>query len=291
MSSAFPNQSQANVFSPGAVAVPVPERGTHIPASYIRNPHSDPDHTVVKRGGVPIPGADGESFVVSQVAPERRWAILEDGNVLEGEQFASEKQGGVLEFYEMLRTQGHPDAKFEGKISNEPVPDVGYYVSWSIDPADDGKLLEIGYNPNSTDGAVVKNFHDQKGEEIIGSRMDILVQAYASPAGRGQMTENERREVELHLGVTASAGTDGVAAKLEVLTDLHKDGALSDDDYLASVTKLTGTASVEAKPVSDAKQPTTARCGKADCKGEVGKKAHERRCEKCIALAAEETAD
>jgi hypothetical protein len=292
MSSAFPEASSTDIFGRGAAAIPVPERGVHIPAAYVRNPHHDPEHTVVKRGGVSILGADGEPFMVSQVAPERRWAIMEDGNVLDGEQFSAAKQAGVLEFYEMLKTQGHPDAKFEGKITNEAVPDVGYYVSWGVDPRDDEKLLEIGYDPNATDGAVVKNFHDQKGDEIMSSRIEVLSQAYANTVSRAQMTDSERAEVEQHLGVTVAVGTDGVAAKLEVLTDLHKSGSLSNDDYLDAVSKLTGAApvAVEVAP-SAAKQPTMALCGKADCKGEVGKKAHERRCEKCIALAAEETAD
>jgi hypothetical protein len=296
MSSAFPQASSTDIFARGASAIPVEERGTHIPASYVRNPHHDPEHTVVKRGDVPILGVDGEPFMVSQVVPERRWAITEDGNVLDGEHFRAAKQAGVLEFYEMLRANGHPDAKHEGKIDNEPIPDVAYYVSWGIDPFDDGKVLEIGFDPNATDGAVVKRFHDRKGDEIMSSRIEVLCQAYASTSSRTQMTDSERAEVEQHLGIVAATGTDGVAAKLEVLTDLFEAGSLSDDDYLKAVALLTGgdPVAVEVapeKPVSAAKQPTTALCGKADCKGEVGKKAHERRCDKCIALAAEETAD
>jgi hypothetical protein len=116
------------------------------------------------------------------------------------------------------------------------------------------------------------------------------------------MTKKEIKEVELYLGIEASSGTDGVAAKLELLTDLHKSGSINDKAYLEAVSALSGVdpvedepdiplkpeeVKVEIVPVSAAKQPTMALCGKADCKGEVGKKAHESRCKKCKAIVAE----
>jgi hypothetical protein len=281
MSSAFPQSEPHNAFSAGAAAVPVPERGTHIPAFYVRNPHHDPD-LVVKQAGIPLLGTDKEEFTIAQIAPERRWAVLADGNLMAQDQFHSLKQQTIYEFYEMMRATGHPDAKYEGKITNEPIPDVSDFVSWRIDPNDNTKLLQIGYDENATDGARSEYFHDSKGEQIIGARLDILCQAYATPAGRAQMTEGERAEVEQHMGVTAAITDDGLAAKLEVMTDLHKSGALSSDAYLEAVQELTGKEPEIV--VSDAKQPMTARCGKDDCKGKVGLKAHERACKKCKEL-------
>ena len=291
MSSAFPQDQSHNVFGPGAMAVPVPERGTHIPALYVRNPHLDPD-LVVRRGDLPLLG-EGEKpkpFTISQVAPERRWAVLSNGNVMDQAQFDAGYKQVVLEFYAMLRERGNTGARFEGNIALVPIPDVAEYVSWRVDPDDETKLLAIGYDPHATDGAVSDRFHDAKGEQIMASRLQILEQAYSTAAGRKQMTDTERTEVELHLGLSAQAGSDGVAAKLEVLTDLHKAGKLSSEDYLASVTALSGAE--PAREVSAAKQPTLARCGKDDCKGEVGRKAHESRCGKCIGIiAAEEESD
>jgi len=308
MSTAFPTKNQTDPFRAGAAAMLIPERGVHIPAAYVRNPHADADNTKVTQNGIPLLGADKKPFVVSQVLPERRWAILEGGELMPQVGFDALKKQGVYEFYETLRQNGSPEAKYTGNVDREPIPDVAYYVRWTVDPMDEEKVLEIGYDPNATDGAVVKTFHDNKGEEIMASRLDILTQAYASKAGRDQMTAAERKEVELYLGIEASAGTDGVAAKLEMLTDLHGKGDLDDKAYLSAVSALTGSGGVEPadippKPeevkvsgdeatcapvaVSVAKQPTTALCGKADCKGEVGKKAHERRCKKCQEIAAE----
>jgi len=291
MSSAFPQGQAHNVFGPGAMAVPVPERGTHIPALYVRNPHLDPE-LVVRRGDLPIlgAGADPQPFTISQVAPERRWAVLSNGNVMDQAQFDADYKQVVLEFFAMLRERGNAGARFEGKLDNVPIPDVAEYVSKRVDPDDETKLLAIGYDPHATDGAVSEHFHDAKGEQIIASRLQILERAFSTAAGRKQMTASERAEVELHLGLSAQAGDDGVAAKLEVLTELHKDGKLSSEDYLASVTALSGAE--PEREVSAAKQPTLARCGKDDCKGEVGRKAHESRCKKCLGIiAADEESD
>ncbi len=304
MTSALPSPQQQSAFAPALAAILVPERGTHIPALYVRNPHPEPDKTVVTQNGVALLDASEEkrSFMVSQVAPERRWAILEDGELMSQQQFDVLKKQGVHDYYDILRANGHPEAKYVGNVDREPIPDVAYFVRWCIDPMNEENLLEIGFDAHETDGAVPEHFHDNKGDQIMASRMEVLTQAFATKAGREQMSKSERREVELYLGVEASAGTDGISAKLEMLTALHKDGDLSDAAYLKRVSALTGVepadeddstplkpekVKVEVAPVSDAKQPTTALCGKADCKGEVGKKAHERKCVKCKEIATE----
>ena len=301
MSTAFPTPRPVDPFGAGASAMLIPERGVHIRAAYVRNPHANADNTTVTQNGMPLLGADKKPFMVSQVLPERRWAIAEDGELLAQVDFDALKKQGVYEFYEALRQNGSPDAKYTGNVDREPIPDVAYYVRWTVDPMDDEKVIEIGFDPNATDGAVVEKFHDNKGEEIMASRMEVLAQAYATKAGREQMTKQEIRETEIYLGLEANAGTDGVAAKLEMLTDLKKSGALSDADYMKAVGALSGVepadedettplkpeeVRVEVAPVSDAKQPTTALCGKADCKGEVGRKAHERKCGVCKEIQA-----
>jgi len=291
MSSAFPQQTSQNIFGPAAAAIPVPERGTHIPALYVRNPHRDPEHTVVKQGGIPLKDYNGNEFVVAQVAPERRWAILEDGEIMSVEAFKPAYQAKILEYYEMLKSNGHPDAKYVGNLDAEPIPHPRYYVRWTVDPMDSAHLREIGYDPNATDGSVPEFFYDKKGDKIEAARIDVLCQAYASPKGRKQMTKSEIEEVETYLGIaaTSAAGSDLVASKLEVLTELFNDQAISEADYLRRVMNLTGAAE-ESEPepeVSEAKQPTTARCGAQGLKGNGGKLAHERRCKKCRELAEE----
>jgi len=321
MSSAFPTPEQPDAFSPAAVAIPIEDRGVHIPAFYVRNPHRNPK-LVVTQDGLPLLGMDKKPFTIAQVAPERRWAVLEDGNVMNQTDFDAAKKKGVFEYYEMLRARGNPDAKYSGKIDCEPIPAAAEYVAWRVDPEDATKLLQIGFDPNATDGARAKQFHTREGEAIEATRLDVLCQAFATEAGRKQMTDAEIAEVEAHVGVRASAGGDGVAAKLEMLTDLKNAGSLSDEAYIDAVSKLTGAGGTvtpirpepdpkpeessepeevdplpeaassaaapaendEVVPLAGRADPNTASCGKAGLKGDTGVAAHERRCTKCREL-------
>ncbi len=291
MSSAFPQTQASDPFGAASFPKPVPERGTHIPGSYMRAPHQDPGSVVVKKGGEPLLGMGGNTFTVAEIAPERRWAVGYDGEVMVQAAFKVAKQQGVLEFYQMLRDNGHPNARYEGKLSNEPIPSAAEFVSWRVDPLDETKLLQIGYDPNPGDRPKQEKFYDSSGEEIMASRMDILIKAYAEPKQRAAMFESERKEVEAHLGVEANASGSDIATRLEVLTGLKEDGLLSEKQFIDQVTALTGKT-VEAEEVaapvaqiSDAKQPTAALCGK-ECKGKVGVTAHERNCKKCAEITS-----
>ena len=72
----FPAEPNSDFFDTLSPVIPIPERGVIVPSWYER--HKSPQTTTVTLDGVPIePG-----FVVAQVAPERRWAIQESGEVL-----------------------------------------------------------------------------------------------------------------------------------------------------------------------------------------------------------------
>jgi len=291
MSSAFPQTQQTvDPFSPGAAAILVKERGTIIPSWYVRNPHRDPN-LVVKRGGLPLLGMDKEPFTISQVAPERRWAVDEDGELMNQTDFDAAKKKTIFEFYETLQANGHPDARYVGNVDREPIPDVAYFVSWRIDPEDPTKLLEIGFDPNKKPGDVPKRYHTSDGDVIDASRMDVLCKSYHDPALRSKLTPEEIAEVEQSLGVKASDGGSAIAAKLEQLTELRASGALSDEDYIANVAKLTGTGAPTEPPAktngaaapAEDEPAVLAACGKAGLKVPNGLAAHERRCTKCRA--------
>jgi hypothetical protein len=304
MTSAFPQPTQFDAFAPHVAAIPVPERGTHIPGEYVRNPHHDLNITVTSNG-LPLLGMDKAPFVVGQVAPERRWAILADGELMDQETFKNKKQQNILEYYAMLQGLGSKDAKYMNKIENEPIPAVAYYVSWCVDPQDPEKVLQIGFNPHATDGSVSPHFHDSEGKQIEDSRIDVLCKAYASRDGRKQMLAHEIQEVEAHLGIEAAAGDVGVAGKLDILTEMHEAGEITDEVYIAKVGQLAGAGPKEADDSQHASQPDgplddpdadtgiedpgdvavglhgVATCGKEGLKGTAGVEAHERRCKAC----------
>jgi hypothetical protein len=294
-SSAFPTP-QASSLGLVARAIEIPERSTHIPAFYVQRPHQNPESiTVTKDGvpllgtdgrpftdGVPLLGTDGRPFTVSQVAPERRYAIGHDGEVIPVNDFSEIHKQVHLEFYSLAREK-NPDVKFTGDINLIPIPNPEHWVKWRIDPENDQKLLEIGFDPHATAGAKPDHFVDSEGEDVEGDRLEHLCAAYASPKLRAALTTSERAEVEEHLGIEEAVDiTSGVAGKLEQLTELHEEGSLSTEKYLEKVRALTGVAPSPTPPPEPPPPPVTfeSKCGKP-CKSLAGKLAHERRCEVC----------
>jgi len=290
MVSAFPEEQRIDTFGPAMMGQIVEERGQVIPAWYVRNPHRDPD-VVVKVRGVPLPDAQGRPFTIGQVAPECRWPVGLDGEVMDQVGFDELKRKSVLELYEILRAQGHDGAQYKGKIQLEPVPDVHEFVSWGIDPEDSTRWRRIGYDPSATDGALPEVFHDKEGEEIAKKRLDVLCEAYANPKAREAMKPHEIAEVEKHLEVSSSAGTDGIAARLEVLTELFNAGEIGMDFYAQRVAALTGKGisgdpdEIEVATEPQETDPFETLCGKTGMKGNSGKLAHERRCKQCLKIA------
>jgi hypothetical protein len=283
MSSTSPLPQARSFLGNTAQPIPVPDRGTHIPASYAANMHSDPEGTIVRDGALPLLSVDGRTFTVSQVAEERRWAINEDGTVIDQMTFQPKLEDVRLEFYSMLRSQGR-DAKFEGDIGLEPVPAVARYVALRVDPLDDTKLIEIGFDPNKTAGAVPTQLADSAGENAV-PRIEALIDAYHSPRLRKSLRPAEVLEVEDHLGLSSDAGPEVIASELESVTADFTAGKLTDMEYAEKVRGLTGAPKTEPVPplVVKAKPPVDmipARCG-ASCKGKRGKRMHEMNCKKC----------
>jgi hypothetical protein len=297
--SAFP--SPIDPFGPVASAIYIDARGTHIPAFYVRNPHREPDKVIVKQNGIPLIGAGGETFTVSWVAPERRWAIDPEGELLGQNEFNATFLQTVLEYYEVLRANGHPNAAFKGDLNLHPQPAVQDYVSLCIDPEDESKLSHIGYDPHST-GEQPERFYDTDGEEIAGARIDHLCAAYADPKLRVTLTEVEVAEVRSRLGVAADDMSE-LATKLELLNSMLSDGTITMEQHSVQVSALTGKVVVaqadkpvitpDPAPAEEKPVLVTALCGK-EVRGKTaqtanfGKRAHERRCGKCEALTPAE---
>jgi len=299
----FPQVGQPDPFSTAAQAILVKERGQIIPGSYVANPHRNPD-LVVTRDGLPVLGANKEPFTISQVAPERRWAVLDTGELMSEEPYKAKAKDNHLELFALLRATD-PDIVFKGNLDLLPIRDAANYVAWRVDPENPAKLLEIGFDPNAVGGKAEK-LYDHEGEGIGGTRMDTLCQSYADKKGRAKMTAEEVAEVENHLGVSSSGGGNEIAIKLEALTELHAEGLLSATDYAKKVSQLAGAgsaAAVEPEPDGDdaptETEPPSATagdpappereegatlCGKPGLNPKKGIPAHERRCKECRAL-------
>lgn len=294
--SAFPGT--ANPLQPLATAILIEVRATHIPANYVRNPHADPTSIVVTQGGVALRGVNDDSFTVAHVAEECRWAIDPEGEVLNQIDFEAGLTKMRLEYFEVLKVNGHPNASYPGNPDREHKPRAERYVARCVDPEDPSHLIDIGYNRHANAGARPENFVDAAGDALAETRLETLQAAYHDPKQRKALTPKEIAEVEGHIGMSG-ATPDGVANKLEVLTELHDAGDISDGAYMAKVAALTGATAQPVKeepakeepvnhPKENARKPqlmVQALC-LAECKGNRGLKIHERNCHKCRDIRA-----
>jgi hypothetical protein len=273
--------------NPAAIPVGyVTERGETVPGWYARNPHTDLS-VVVKQDGVPLL----PQFTVGQVAPERRWPIGPDGELLYQVQFRQKVIEKNEEFYAIVRAQGRnakPAQDYDFK--RDPVPRVECFVQWRVDEEDETKLLEIHYDPHKGRGAKPDHFVDSEGKKVEGKKIEHLCAAYADPTLRAKLRPEEIAEVEAHLDLQAGPSVGGISAKLELLTKIHDAGEISDESYMARVAALTGAGPRQAEAqAAPAQAPTEWKKGwcRVPCgaKGIIGyqKKKHIESCEVCSA--------
>lgn len=212
--------------------------GAHIPSFY--RMHEDPAGTLVTQNGVPIPGVRGKlSFTVADVAPERRWAITESGEVLPQHVFESQLQLVREEWFAEVQK-----VKAPGDLSKEPIPTVQFYVSRTVDPTHPGRLIPIGFDENAKpDDGIERRLWDAKGEEYVSGdeRLRLLVDAYHSPTKRKVLKPWEIEEVERHLGGSQAPGdTQGLVSKLEELNAMLASGDITAAVHSRRVALLTG---------------------------------------------------
>jgi FtsP/CotA-like multicopper oxidase with cupredoxin domain len=101
--------------------------GTHVPTMY--RPHASLETTVTQNGR-------GLGFVVGQVAPDRRWAIGPDGELVDQTTFSEQIR---LVWDEQYRINGAMPSTHDGN----PVPRVEQYVSWTQDAVRPDRLAPL----------------------------------------------------------------------------------------------------------------------------------------------------
>jgi len=264
----------------------------HIPSFY--TPHTNPSEILVTQGGVPIAGARGKlSFTVADVAPERRWAIRESGEVMPQHVFESHLMRVREEWFEKVEKVKPP-----GDLQKEVIPSVQRFVTRTPDPSDPSRLIEIGFDPNAKpDPSGERRLWDAKGEESVagGDRLRMLLDAYHSPTLRKVLKKWEIEEVEAHLsgdGGAVVSGASGLVAKLEELNAMLAAGDISREVHSRRVSLLTGATMPDAL-VPDAPEKPKRRMGysAAPCGVElpnVHKRKHIASCPACQEKTASE---
>lgn len=261
----------------GGQAQYIKDRDVFVPPFYVEHENAGRDITV-KQDGVPLLPLR----TVYEVAPERRWAIAPDGELLYEALYLKLLEQN-WEFCYTLRKQPVPA---DHKFSREPQPCVREYTNWTVDTYDESRLQPIGYDRDATKGAVPQQLFD--GNEESKDRLAALCEAYADPRAREKMRPDEIAEVESHLGVSGPSLT-GIAAKLEMLDELLADGSLTPEVHSQQVAALTGTVialppaptMAEPKPVRKAAK-STMPCGEEVWN--MHSKRHKSSCERCQEL-------
>jgi hypothetical protein len=200
-----------NIFAsedPFDVAQPVlfAARQTHAPAWYQK--HADPGQTMVTQGGVPVmPG-----FFVSEVAPERRWAIQENGEVLGELEFQRSHEKWYIETYS-LKNQPAPEPALRS------VPTCAKFVAVRVNPWDSARTEAIVRNPDDSGSRRTLVQYDADGMnpqpavtetatgfELAGKPEELAAAVAAARAGITEEDPNLEPEPKLPAMVTARCG-------------------------------------------------------------------------------------
>lgn len=210
------------------------------------------------------PVKDGDKllgFTIRDVLPERRWAIRENGTLLGENEFRQR----YLEWASKVSRGGRviPIASVNGLFdaSLVPVPTPAAFVSVAHDFQ--GREIRIGFDPNKA---------PEKGKFIL--------------------RDGEGREVD------PLAPSAKKVERMTVLAELQEKGVLSPEQLAKELSStLAVPVRIEEPPTTTGatnrervpnREEVTALCGRS-CKGNAGKLAHERKCVRCRAVAAEQS--
>lgn len=261
----------------------IPERGVYIALWYDPSMHPRPEQIVVSErvNGELVPLMPKRT--VADVAPEFRPFIRPDGSILTGDEFKDRYKRWQEESFKF-----HGSRIPKGWNSEfQCIPNPRKITALGVDPVDPRRHRTIGYDPNATKGATPSTLHTSSGEPIPRDRMEMLVEAYQSPAHRKALKKQELEEVEAYLeSQGGNNGVSPVSAKLNVLTEMLHSGELTQNQYLAKVEALTEGASVDVG--HDTAPPKKRRKGRKKflrpCGREISNSGwlfHKKSCEPC----------
>ncbi len=211
------------------------ERGTHVPSGYLGPEDSQ---QLVKIGGVPMV----PQIRVGQIAPERRWAVKPDGNLLDQLTFENQYKANWVEWYKLSGVSPPKGSRPEYAY----IPNVTKYVGFRVNPRNPyAKSLIPIHEPVVKERKKPKFMYDSDGERVEKDRMTILVEAYHDVGLKKSLLASEIEEVEKHLGVDAipvRSGEDAIVLQLASLLEMKNARDITAVVYDKRVAILTGKA-------------------------------------------------
>jgi hypothetical protein len=227
------------------------ERKNHVPSfcPWQTKRPEEMKEVVIKLNGMPILDHKRVPITVDRIAPERRWAVRETGEVLEQHIF---KDRYLAKWREWFRVAYNPPARIPSKDENEPIPNVTEYVRYEVDPTNPRSCRLIGYDPHEGKGRRPTVLTDSNGENPRPYDEVLLEQYDRDPS---KMKEEERRYAAALRGDKPGMRAVEIAAELKLLTELFSKGKLTAETFAQEAAKLTGAKIIDEKPKVEAKQP------------------------------------
>lgn len=211
-----------------------------IPSFY--QPHRDPHGTTVKVKGIPLLSPNKRPFTVGEIPVERRWAVREDGELLDETEFRSGYERWYYEWFNALAFENPDSQPSPGKPENRGIPTARNYVSVQPSLAEPWHLEPMHYEPHPKgDRPKPDALYSRKSDEMI-DRREALALAYADPNARRSMRPEEIEEVEAMMGQTSERPAGDVADKLERLQAQLIAGEISPKNYAYRVSLAVGKA-------------------------------------------------
>jgi len=222
----------------------IPERGTYVPSWCPWDSQHLPTHVEVSCEKKMV------GYKVSDVLPERRWAIQESGEMLEQREFEDR--------YKKYLSGFALPATFD--INAEAIPLVHRYVGVKLDPVSEGRLIAMDYDPFKKKTAVSDAKYNQQGEVSTHYLKE----------------QQEKTDKLVRMEQLSGLLKQGIVTQKQYLKLVDEMDPVEPEPVVAS-----------NQPVSEKTvEMVTSLCGVEKPAGN-SIRMHERRCKKCISIREE----
>jgi len=226
----------------------IPERGTYVPSWCPWDSKHWPTHVEVSYEKKML------GYKVSDVLPERRWAIQESGEMLDQREFEDQ--------YKKYLSGFALPATFD--INAEAIPLVHRYVGVKLDPVSEGSLIAMDYDPFKKKTAVSDAKYNQQGEVSVHYLKE----------------QQEKSDKLVRMEQLSGLLKQSIISQETYLRLVDELGAVKEPGKVE--------AAPEPQPEPEPKQMVTSLCGVERPAGN-SIRMHERKCKKCIRIREEKT--
>jgi len=225
----------------------IPERGTYVPSWCPWDTQKWPTYVEVSQEKVTL------GYKVSDVLPERRWAIQQNGDMLDQRAFEDQYKK-YLSGFALPATVD---------INAEAIPRVERYVGVKIDPIAPERLVEMHYDPFKRSPVVPEAKYNQEGEISVHYLQE----------------QQEKTDKLVRMEQLSGLLKDSIISQETYLRLVDELGPVKEPEKVETAP--------EPQPEPEPKQMVTSLCGVERPAGN-SIRMHERKCKKCIKIREEQ---